>query len=101
MGSQKQFQNHPPVVLKAGGIGPNDHPILGRGGAGGDQVAALILHHAHPAGAIDGQIGIITEGGNMDSYAVDDLEDVFFLVKVCPYAVNYHIFSHFVLSPSI
>ena len=44
------------------------------------------------------KIGIIAKGGNMDAYAVDYLQDVFFLIEIRPYAVNYHVFCHFKFS---
>ena len=62
VGGQKQFQDHLPVVVKLRCVGADHHFVLGRRGAGSDNVSSLILHHAHPACAVNGQIRIVAEG---------------------------------------
>ena len=91
---QQQLQDHPSVMLQPWRVCFDDHAVFGRSGAGSDQAAPLVLHHTHAARAVNGKIGIIAQGGNVDAHAVDHLENVLFLVKIRPDAVDNHIFSH-------
>ena len=91
---QQQLQDHPSVMLQPWRVCFDDHAVFGRSGAGSDQAAPLVLHHTHAACAVNGKIGIIAQGGNVDAHAVDHLENVLFLIKIRPDAVDNHIFSH-------
>ena len=90
VGGQQQLQDHPAVLQKPGGIGADPHAVPGLHGAGGVDLAPLVLHHAHPAGAEGGQLGIVAEGGHVDACLANDRQNVFLPVERHPLAVDIH-----------
>ena len=91
MGCQQQLQDHPPVLQQLGGVGADLHAVPGLHGAGRIQLAGLyVLHHAHTAGAVDRQLGIAAEGGDVDTGLADHRQHVFLPVERHPLAVNDH-----------
>ena len=94
VGGQQKLQDHFPVVVQLGRIGADHHFILGRCGAGGDDISLVVLHHAHAAGAVNGKIRIVAEGGDVDPDVPDHLKDIFFVCELCAESVYDHIFSH-------
>ena len=87
---QQQFQDHPAVLQQPGGVGADGQPIPGLHRAGGLDLAPLVLHHAHPAGPVDGQVGVIAEGGHLDAGLADDRQHVGLPVEGDPLAVDVH-----------
>lgn len=50
------------------GLGGDVHALGDRGGAGGLELGHLLdAHHAHAAGSLQREIGVVTEGGNLDA----------------------------------
>lgn len=94
VGGEQQLQDHAAVLVELRGMGADAHTMLGRGGAGSHHAAPLVLHHAHPARAVDGEVGIIAEGGQLDSRLAHQSENIGFLVKFYPDPVNKHILRH-------
>ena len=57
-------------------VGVDHHAVGGHGGAGAQQLAhALGLHHAHAAGAVDLQLRIVAQVGNLDPVVQCDLQN--------------------------
>ena len=74
--AQQQLHIDPPGLADLGGIGVDHQPLLHRGIAGGGQpVAALHLHHAHPAGGDLVDVFQIAEGRNFDPGFLRRLQD--------------------------
>ena len=97
---QEQLQNILAVFPQAGRVGDHAHPRPGRRGAGGVHIAPLVLHHAHPAGAIDRELGIIAEGWHIDPRLAHELEDVLFPFDGDGDLVDEHTFFHWISPPS-
>ena len=90
VGGQHQLQDHPPVLQEPGGVGADHHAVPGLHGAGGVDLAPLVLHHAHPAGAVNRQFRIVAEGRHVDAGLPDHSQDVFLPVEGHPLAVDVH-----------
>ena len=91
MGRQQQLQYHPPVPQQPGGVGPDLHAVPGLHGAGGVDLPGLyVLHDAHTARAVNGQVGVIAERGDVDTRLADDRQHVALAVKGHPLPVDDH-----------
>ena len=90
VGGEHQLQDHPPVLEELGGVGADAHPVPGLHGAGGVDLAPLVLHHAHAARAVDRQLRIVAEGGHLDAGLPDHRQNVFLPVEGDALAVDIH-----------
>jgi hypothetical protein len=74
---------------------------LGGHRAGALDAAAFDVHQAQPAGAVDAQLRVVAEGGQVDAGLADDLEQVALAVERHPPAVDGDevLVAHFSVSP--
>ena len=73
---EDQLEVRPPDPPDLLGLGPDDHPGLGRARARDRRMLlALHLHDAHPAGAEARQLGLVAEGRDLDAVVAADLQD--------------------------
>ena len=64
-------------------------------------IAPLILHHAHPAGAVDGQLGVVAEGGHINAGLAHQLQNILFALDGDRDLVDEHIIvvQHGIIPP--
>ena len=78
-------------LQQAGGVGADLQPVARLHGAGGVDLAGLhVLDDAHAARAVDGELGIVAEGGHVDSGLPDDGQDVLLAVERHAQPVDNH-----------
>ena len=63
---QQQLQRDLPQFTDLFGVSAHHHPRLGPDRATGDNSSALDFHQAQAAGAVDAQVGMVAECGNID-----------------------------------
>ena len=90
VGGQQQLQNQLAVALDAAGVGENHHAVPGLLGAGGKGPAAVILHGTQTAGAEGGNLGVIAQGGDIDTGVPNNAQHIFFIGKLDFPSVNGH-----------
>ena len=73
---QQQLQHHLADVQQPRGVGLDLHAVGRRRRARAEHAAALVLDHAHPAGAVDAQLGVVAEGGQIDAGLAHHLQQV-------------------------
>ncbi len=73
---QQQFDDHLAHRADFTGVGLYDHIGFRQRGTGGNQPAPLDFHHAQPAGAVNADVGMVTEGRDVDPRLADDFQQV-------------------------
>src|SRR6202044_2718426 len=59
-----------------GGFGGDVHALGDRGGAGGGEFGLLLdADDAHAAGGLEGEAGVVTEGGDLDAVGLAGLDE--------------------------
>ena len=91
MGCQEKLNDHLPVMLEPRCIGVNDHAVPWHLGTGGEDLAPVVLHHAHPARAVCGQLRMIAERGKIDAGLPDHGQHVLLIGKSHSSVVDRHI----------
>ncbi len=86
---KKQFENHPPVILQALGIGGDFHAFFYPGNAGRKQlVLSLDFNQAHAAGANIGQAIHLAKPRDEDAILSRHVENGFFLAPAQVAAID-------------
>ena len=79
------------MLQQAGGVRADFQPVARLHGAGGVDLAGFhVLDDAHAARAVDGELGIIAEGGHVNSGLPDDGQDVLLAVERHAQPVDNH-----------
>jgi len=73
-------------------MGFDFHTGLRRGGTSGDDTESFNIDEAESAGTVNAQLGMITEGWNVDADFSGEFQQVAFVVKSNRYAVDCQIF---------
>jgi len=86
---RQQFQDYPPGFYYIRALGFHHHAVFGRSHTGGQkQRPPFDFHQAHPAGTRQPEIGIVTEGGNLNPVQAASLQEGAALGGCYPLAVN-------------
>ena len=88
VGGQQQLDDELAVLAQALGVGVDDHAVPGLLGAGGEAAAAVVLDGAQTAGAEDGELGLVAQGGDLDTGLADDGQQIFLIGKFNFFTVN-------------
>ncbi len=99
VGSEKQLQDHFPVLVKLRCICAYNHLVPRRRGTGSDDTSPFILYHTHTTSAVNRHVRIITKSRHMDPGFPDDLQNVFLIRKFATDAIYYHIFFRHTFPP--
>ena len=90
VGREQQLKDHAAMLEQSRTVGSDRHAVAWFHGAGRVDLAALVLHDAHTARAVDGKVGIVAEGRHFDSGLANDGKHVLFAVEADALAVNDH-----------
>ena len=91
MRGEQQLDDHAAVLEQPRRVGADVQLVFRRHGAGRvDLSGALLLDHAHTARAVNGQIGMEAEVGNLNAGLAADLEHVGFVVIFHADVVHVH-----------
>ena len=74
--SEEQLQRGLAGLSDLRGLGGYDHAFGDGGGAGGGELRLLLdADDAHPAGGLEGEPGVVTEGGDLDASGLAGLDE--------------------------
>ena len=88
-GKQK-LDDHPAVFEQPGSVRLDGEPVARLHGAGGVDAAPVVLHDAHTARAVNGEIGVVAQRRHIDARLADNGENVFLPVERDALAVDIH-----------
>jgi hypothetical protein len=78
---EHQFQSNPPHLTKFFSMGFNFHTGLGDSGTGSNNSQTFDINETEPTGSVDAQLGMITEGRNVNADLAGDFQQVTFFIK--------------------
>ena len=90
MRGEQKLDDHPAVFEQPGGVRLDGEPVARLHGAGGVDAAPVVLHDAHTARAVNGEIGVIAQRRHVDARLADNGENVFLPVERDALAVDIH-----------
>ena len=87
---EQKLDDHPAVFEQPGGVRLDGEPVARLHGAGGVDAAPIVLHNAHTARAVNGEIGVVAQRRHVDARLADNGENVFLPVERDALAVDIH-----------
>jgi hypothetical protein len=93
MVGEKKLEDHFPMFTKPRSVCKDLHAGFRRSGAGSMDASPFILYHTDTAGAVNGQLRMVAEGGEVNSGFADYLQDIGFPLKRDGHFVYKHKFT--------